>query len=258
MSTQPYIGITDFTDFAQVTHMFRVFRENRPSNSHLVLHIGVMMSYKTLNGIGTKWSAAFPPKERIVDIFRPCDEEVFYCLHYADYDHITKSTDLVRGIEHAGPWVNAVQLDMPWPDPGMVANGVRASQKQIEVILQIGKNAFDEAGGDPREIIRRLEDYEGVIHRVLLDKSMGRGLGMDAKGLIPFARAIRNRFPKLGIGAAGGLGPDSIELVRPLIKEFPDLSIDAQGKLRPSGNALDPIDWDMASLYLIRALKLLT
>ena len=60
-----------------------------------------------------------------------------------------------------------------------------------------------------------------------------------------------------GIVAAGGLGPESVGLVEPLYREFPDLSIDAQGKLRPSGSALHPIDWDMAETYLVKALQLL-
>lgn len=80
---------------------------------------------------------------------------------------------------------------------------------------------------------------------------------MDAKGLLPFARAVKRRFPQFGLVAAGGLGPDTMHLVEPLIKEFPDLSIDAQGKLRPSGSALDPIDWYMAGQYLIKALEML-
>jgi hypothetical protein len=61
----------------------------------------------------------------------------------------------------------------------------------------------------------------------------------------------------MGLVVAGGLGPDSIDMVKPLVKVFPDISIDAQGKLRPSGSALDPIDWDMAGTYLARALELL-
>ena len=253
---RPYIGITDFTNFEQVTKMLEVFQRHKPSGSQRILHVGVMMSYKTLNSIETKWSKAFPPKEMIADIFRPGDEEVYYCLHYADYDHNTGFADLARGIEYAGPWVNAVQLDMSWPDPEVVASGVHTSRRQIEVILQVGKNAIEEANNDPVEVVRRLEDYDGVIHRVLLDKSMGRGLGMDANGLIPFARAIRERFPMLGLVVAGGLGPETIQLVEPLVAVFPDVSIDAQGQLRPSGNALDPINWDMAGNYLIKAHQL--
>jgi len=257
MNMNPYVGITDFTSFEQVTKMLEVFRRHKSYGSQRVLHVGVMMSFKTLNDIETKWSKAFPPKDTIADIFRPNDDDVYYCLHYADYDHDTKFTDLARGLEYAGPFVHAVQLDMPWPDPGVVASGVHTSRKQIEVILQVGKRSIDECDSDPAEVVRRLGDYDGVIHRVLLDKSMGRGLGMDAAGLIPFAQAIKDRFPGLGLVAAGGLGPDSIGLVEPLVKVFPDISIDAQGKLRPSGSALDPIDLDMAGVYLVKALELL-
>ena len=56
---------------------------------------------------------------------------------------------------------------------------------------------------------------------------------------------------------AGGLGPDTLHTIQPLIDEFPDLSIDAQSRLRPSGNAMNPIDWGMAKSYLINALKIL-
>ncbi|MFA5934800.1 MAG: hypothetical protein WC827_02885 [Candidatus Paceibacterota bacterium] len=44
--------------------------------------------------------------------------------------------------------------------------------------------------------------------------------------------------------------------MRLFLNEFPDVSIDAEGKLRPSGSALDPVDWDMAEKYIIEALKL--
>lgn len=64
-------------------------------------------------------------------------------------------------------------------------------------------------------------------------------------------------FSGLGIVATGGLGPEGIGLVEPLVEEFPDISINAQGRLRPSGSALDPIDWDVAKTYLVRALELL-
>jgi hypothetical protein len=257
MPTIPYIGITDFTSFEQVTQMLEVFRQYRKPSSQRVLHVGVMMSYKTLNGIETKWSKAFPQKETIAGIFS--SDDVFNCLHYADYDHTKNfSADLARAISYGGIGIHAVQLDMVWPDPGEIASSVHTSRKSIEVILQVGKNAIEEVNNDPAKVVRRLEEYEGVIHRVLLDKSMGRGLGMDAARLIPFARAIKDRYPDLGLVAAGGLGPDSINLVEPLVNEFPELSIDAQGKLRPSGSAFDPIDWNMAEIYLANALQLLS
>ncbi len=46
-------------------------------------------------------------------------------------------------------------------------------------------------------------------------------------------------------------------VVRDLSREQIPVSFDAQSKLRPSGDAMDPIDWDMAETYLRNAAALL-
>jgi phosphoribosylanthranilate isomerase len=143
---------------------------------------------------------------------------------------------------------------MSWPDPTQIKRGVCASQKRIEVILRIGSDALEAVGNDPDATVEQLADYEGAIQRILLDKSMGRGVGMKSDEFRPFIRAIKEAYPMLGIGIAGGLGPETTYLAEPLMREFPDLSRDAQGRLRPSGSALDPIAWDMAGTYLIKSL----
>ncbi|MBU6388393.1 hypothetical protein KGQ72_00720 [Patescibacteria group bacterium] len=257
MHIQPYIGITDFTAFWQVKAMLEVFKAHLPKGSKRKLHVGVMMSYKTLHGIPTKWQNAFPPKEAIAGIFS--SDKVYNCLHYADYS--VADPDLPRSLslalECCGIGIRAIQLDMVWPDPGQVWDGVDRSRKHLEIILQVGRRALEEVRNDPQLLAARLHDYEDVVHRVLLDKSGGEGRGMDAASLLPFVRAIKENSPGFGLVVAGGLGPETMHLVEPIVKEFPDVSIDAQGKLRPSGNALDPIDWHMAGAYLIEALKLL-
>jgi hypothetical protein len=250
----PYIGITDFMTFEQVQRMLAVFKAHLAQGQNRRLHVGVMMSYKTLHGIETKWSKAFPANEDIADIFS--SDETMNCLHYADYDAIDVERSLVEAIRYGGIGINALQLDMVWPEPAHVANAVHASRKQLEVVLQVGKNAIEQANNSPDEVVERLRDYEGIAQHVLLDKSMGRGLGMDAEGLMPYIGAIKAAFPDLGIVVAGGLGPNSMHLVVPIVRDFIGVSIDAQGKLRPSGSALDPIDWDMAELYLANALHL--
>lgn len=250
----PYIGITDFTSPREVRAMASVFRKHVAPGSSRRLHVGVMMSYKTLWHYTTKWSSIFPSNKDIAGIF--CSESVFNCLHYADYDVNTEVwKSLAWAMRFGGSGLHALQLDMIWPNPKDIAEAMSDSEKSIEIILQVGKNAIEMMDNDPNAVARKLGEYDGIINRVLLDKSMGRGLGMDARALIPFARAIKDKFPDIGLGAAGGLGPETMDLVMPLLEEFPDLSIDAQGKLRPSGNALDPVDWRMAGLYLIEALK---
>lgn len=251
-----YIGITDFMNFEQVKQMLEMFNFCISKGSNIKLHVGVMMSRKTLLGLETKWSKAFPPKESIAEIFS--SDQVYNCLHYADYDKDPDFAEhLALALSYGGKNLSAVQLDMVWPDPLMLKSALEIYGQDIEVILQVGKNAIEEAENNPIEITRRIECYDGLIHRVLLDKSMGKGLGMDAQALIPFASEIKNRFPDLGIVVAGGLGPYSMHLAEPFIEKFPDASIDAQGRLRPSGNALDPIDWGMAGKYIVRAIEIM-
>lgn len=251
---EPYIGITDFLNFGQVERMLEVFLRHR-GQSNRKLHVGVMMSHKTLHGIPSKFDKAFPRKESIARIFS--SDLTYNCLHYADYLKTTGvSRSLERAIGYGGRGIHAIQLDMTWPDPKHIARARMVSYQPIEVILQIGKFAFGEVHGQVSGVVERLRRYEGVIDRILLDKSMGKGIGMDATGLLPFVEAIKKTFPDLGIGVAGGLGPRSMNLVEPIIREFPDVSFDAQSKLRPSGDILDPIDWSMAEEYLIKAFSL--
>lgn len=250
----PYIGITDFIASWQVKVMLEVFQTHHP-DSRRKLHVGVMMSYETLYGIPTKWQQTFPPKESIASIFS--SEEAFNCLHYANYEYDADLPQSIgRAISYGGAGIHALQLDMIWPDPDQITEGVHGSQMNIEVILQVGTTALEQIRNDPQLLVEKLKRYDGAIHRVLLDKSAGAGIGMSASVLLPFARAIRKHLPELGLVVAGGLGPKTMHLVEPIVREFPEVSIDAQGKLRSSGNALDPIDWKMASAYLVEALKL--
>lgn len=249
-----YIGITDFHWRKEVEQMRAVFGRH-PRGRAFKLHVGVMMSYKTLKGIQTKWASAFPAKETIADIFAFPD--TMNCLHFADRETRPVAdvrSSLIEALAWGGQGLNALQLDMTWPDPDAVAEAVASLGRPIEVILQVGDAAFGEISNHPSILMRRLADYRGRITHVLLDKSGGQGVGMDAVGLLPFAHAIARNYPHLGIVVAGGLGPNSMGLVRPLTRDIPNISIDAQGRLRRSGSALDPIDWDLAEQYLIAAL----
>jgi len=253
MKTNPYIGITDFTSFDQVEKMLAVFNSNVPASCNYLLHVGVMMSFKTLHNIDTKWSVAFPPKESIAKIFS--SDEVFNCLHYVDYNN---KEDLANSLESAiyygGKNLDAIQLDTIWPSPKIIREVFK--DKNLSVILQIGKNAFEEVDEDPRQIIKRISMYGNSIQYVLLDKSMGKGLGMNAYKLMFYIEKIKREFPHLRIVVAGGLGPTTMYLAKDIFERYKGISIDAQGRLRPSGNALEPIDWSMAETYLTKAVNM--
>ena len=256
MDVVPYIGITDFTTAEQVRAMLEVVKSGRRVGSSRELHVGAMMSHHTLHGIPEDRTKYYPQKEMISKIFY--DFNNYNCIHYVDYRRWSEELwrDLLEVIRHGGIGIRALQLDMLWPDPSEIHKAVHASRKQIDVILQVGTYALQDIAS-VEELVTRLEEYEPVINRVLLDQSMGKGVSMNPDYLLPFLRAISKRFPNLGLVVAGGLGPDTMDLVIPIAREFPNVSVDAQGKLRPSGNWTDPVDWEMAKAYLNRALQVL-
>ncbi len=121
------------------------------------------------------------------------------------------------------------------------------------IVLQVGQKAVETAGGTPRDVVNRLSHYLGVINDVLFDPSGGFGKPFDTERACEFLSAIAEQGWGIGLGVAGGLGPDSLNLVEPLIVKFPNLSIDAQGRLR---NAENELDLDAVRTYLAKALQM--
>lgn len=224
-----------------------------------VLMVGLMMSFKTLWNIPSKWDPVFPLKERLDNIFPEYDYGTLNTLHYADFENPENWPEeknlfysLSKAMSYARGNLHAVQLDMTWPDPGMIASAVHASRHVVQVILQIGRKALEQADRNPKEVVSMLEDYTNVIDGVLLDQSMGEGKLMDPNLLLSYAEAISVAHPSLHIAVAGGLEPKNVEVLEPLLERFPNLSIDTQAGLRPDKNIMKPISWRMAEAYLER------
>lgn len=252
---RPLIGITDVATPEQIQMLLAVMNEHGPIGTDSpLLHVGVMVSKKSLAGIPTKYDDVWPKLADIPQIFSINDPRLYTCIHYADYEDETTPEMLAQVVTHGGPNLSSIQLDMPWPDPSLIRQGIKEGQKDVEVILQIGESALAEEGFNVHRVCNRLDSYRDCVDRVLLDRSMGQGRSMKANGLIPMIRGIKSAHPKLGIIVAGGLGPKTLHLAEPIFAVVPDVSIDAQGKLRPSASSQDPLDIEMAAAYLTAAL----
>lgn len=251
-----YIGITDFANAGEVMNMLRVFNTHKPSWWQGLLHVGVMMSYKTLNGIPTKWKDAWPEKEKVKEIFLR-NKDLLNVIHYADYEGINVFENLKKVHLLGGPNMHAIQLDMIWPNPKSVQR-FRRDKSEIGIILQINRQCLEITRNDDLQLLRKIKEYGSSVDVVLLDMSAGKGIPMESNVLLPRIEMLKENLPSMKIAVAGGLGPETIQLMEPIWEKHPEISIDAQGQLRPSKNALDPIDWKIAGDYLTGALGLLS
>ena len=242
-----YIGVCDFMTQAEVFAILDFFAKYK--SSVIQLMIGTMTSFKVLNKLETKWAAVFPQAESLRHIFSSLNPQAINCIHYADYENNPGLADmLARVVEYCGDGLNAIQLDMIWPDKYELRKFL--IKHPLPLVLQVSKKSMEQYSNNPLLVAEKIQqDYSGMISHVLLDCSMGKGKLIDVDAMVPYIKAIKEYTPDIQIAVAGGLGPGTVKDVAPLIKEY-GVSIDAQSKLRHSGDAMHPIDWPLAEQYI--------
>lgn len=250
----PYFGVAGITDAVQVQQLRRASPIRRPGH---VTCIGVLASLTTLEGTEAerppRYPKRYPPRAAWSGIFAAAGFGVHRFLHYNGPNDRTLPAQLAGAMHWAGPHCTGIQLNIAWPDPAAVL-GMRTAYPRTDVVLQLSSKALDLAGNDPREVARRVVlEYGTGIRYALLDPSGGTGtaltLEMALRYLEPLAAALEEFNLPVGLGIAGGFGPDSLDTALELLEGFPGLSVDAEGRLR---DAQDDLDLIRAAGYLNR------
>lgn len=248
----PYIGVCDVPSHDVIVALRKHFRAYEP----LYLKAGVTMSRRVLWGIPSKWKHVCPRRSMIAKIFAQNDPRVLNVIHYADYDGVDLLVSLERLAALAGPNLHGIQLDMVWPSPTTLEE-FRKKHPTLFFILQVGTKALGQVGYHPLRLWEAMRSYDGVVDRILLDKSGGEGRPLVARELVRFVDIIYERMPSGVLGVAGGLGPETLQFVEPLLAMYPHLSIDAQSKLHEGGKALEgPFARSLAEGYVVRGLAM--
>ncbi len=268
-----YFGVCDVYSPEEAKAMADELRNSRQYSDRKVM-IGVMTHPIVLSDdrpmpeeIRNAIRAEFPTKEEMAAGFID-DPDVFNTVHYADLygpDGPRKSGEapdvyknLERVVEYGGENLHAIQLDITWPSSDELKR-FKSEHPDIAIILQVGKFGIKEIDSNPHALVDRLREYGESIDYILLDMSMGMGKSMETEGLLPMLRTVRDQIPELGLAVAGGLGPDSIDLLEPIAAEFPDISIDAQGNLKRKDAPRDdrghmiatvPVDLERTTEYI--------
>jgi len=242
----PYTGITGFMSNAEVSKFF----DAMPEHSGRLVMVGVLASSETIQGKENSRPRRYPQPDQMGAIF----QQHCYALNLIHFN--TKNRDflfeqLVCARTLAGSHCHGFQLNMAWPGTDVLMLILGHMPKSTIIVLQVGARAFEMVDHSPKKMAEKIAtQYGGLIHYVLLDASGGIGKPLDAEALRPYLRALKAKQLPIGLGVAGGLSADTLDLVAPLVEEFPRLSIDAEGKLR---DGEDNLDVDVAISYHNRA-----
>ena len=257
-----YTGVCDVISPEEALAMANELREHRKDPGRKVM-IGVMTHPLALDPtipvpseVRRAITETLPAREQIAEGFIS-DPDVLNTIHYADLYgpdgpwEAHASPNLLKNLElcvaYGGENLHAIQLDVTWPNVDDI-DTFKAAHPEVKIILQLGKFAFQAADNDPQKVVDMLDMYGDSIDYVLVDMSMGKGKSMDSEGLLPILRLIQRELPGLGLAVAGGLGPDSMDPLKPIADEFPGISIDAQGRLKPAGTPTDSMGHIVATV----------
>lgn len=219
------IGVSNTMSRQHAADMLAAFNQVKLSGQRCKLRIGVTTNESIVEGIDD--SRGLPSRESLIDIF-PRDNNAWNCLRYSwlsgGVDHARR---ICEAIDWSGPNLHALSVENDWPDPGVIAEGVHRSRNELEVTLRIRSQALKRANNKPEELVGLLEDYETFIHRVRFHVSSGCDLDGEAMGLIPFAFAVRQHFPEMGISVSSHHHICILKHIGSLVKAVPDISVEA-------------------------------
>lgn len=230
MRPVPYIGVSGFTNVAEVRTALST-TDACCSASDRKLMVGVLAS--SGDGHKSKYPKRYPDPSGMAELFTD-DPRALNLIHYA-----TKHADrlgklLEEQIRLGGPHLHGFQLNVVWPEPSELED-----LQGMRVVLQLSRKALEEAGNNPSAIATSLDEYEGIVTDVLIDGSGGKGLALDAKDVLRYAKYIAKAHPEIGIGIAGGLSATTLDGIRPVMAAHPFVNIDAEGRLRTDDDHLD-------------------
>lgn len=241
----PYIGVTGFTNTGATARAVEVVDAEKIGLRRHKLMIGVLADDESLKK--RRRHARYPDLGRLAAIF-PSHRRTVNLVHYATREPSTLKTQLNEIVLRAGPYFDGFQLNMAWPDPAHLHfDGVRDRR----IVLQIGGAAMRMTGSAPLRAVQRLNHYAGLVTDVLIDASGGQGVPLDPTIIADYVLAIQEAHGAwLNVGVAGGLGPDTLPLLEPVLAEVDPLTLSIDAERRLHGEHGDSLSEPRVAAYL--------
>lgn len=249
---KPYIGVTGFSNKNEVERAVNAV----PRRAAHQLMVGTLVSWKSLRGIPLKpkWQKQFPKVNKLDKLFST-EEKTVNLVHYCPEEDKKDCVlgDMLRIHNLAEDGLDGFQLNMAWPSRSLLEGYRNKMGKEYRIVLQISRSARERVTESPEGLAEKISSYQDLIDDVLLDPSSGHGRAFNPSQAKNYLSALQKKNWNLGLGIAGGLGPDSLEKVESLADDFPRISIDAQGKLRDSEGGMN---LKAVENYLVEAYQL--
>lgn len=120
--------------------------------------------------------------------------------------------------------IDGIFLNVPWPSI-RVLQDFREAHKNTLLFLKIGPEAYSMVNNNPSKLLNKLEGYEGLINRVVLNLCKyleGGTFGPDVFWKLFGLLCEDNRFE---LDISGKIGPDNLKTYQGLINRYPGVGL---------------------------------
>jgi len=194
----------------------------------LVPAIGIQVSEKSLNGIKMK-NFRFAEFKDIPSFMESIKGNVMPVIHYNTRNLETLSEQISRVFENIYDDCKFLQLNVVFPEVAYIGM-IKDRFPDLKISLQV-----DYRDKDIDTVIEKLLPYGDCLNYILIDPSIGRGLGFDVEYSTTLYSRIKDIRPDYGVVFAGGFSGENVESILNQVIDrvkTKDFSICAEGKLR--------------------------
>jgi phosphoribosylanthranilate isomerase len=233
----PYVGFTGVTTREQAMALRELHRWHPLPGR--VLMVGALSSHKAL-----MFGAPSDPERYLLPVEL---DKVFLdgsgLLNLVHYNaQAAGLADQVALVVKRPTHCHGVQLNVPWPRPDQL----RRMRQEVftQIVLQLSRQAWLMIREDSELLVSRLRHWyvadlgggpKPLFDRLLIDFSGGRGVELNVEVAAKILTALIEAELPFQYGLAGGLNPDNLECLAPLLARSPDLSWDMESGVRTDG-----------------------
>jgi hypothetical protein len=221
---RPYVGVNGVTSSAQVAALL----EEVPTGANRLLSVGILANRWTVAEAKEMRPADYP-RSRDIPGIAVQNPRILNLIHYTSPDRDLYSS-LHSLTERFGERINGFQINVRWPRIVELVE-YRQTHPLPFLVLRLDRDTLESIREAPADFKKKLRNYVRFIDAILLDWGGPENNLLDPTRALPCLRIVMQQIvgsdPAIGIGVAGGLGPDTLDVLHRLIEIYPELSIDA-------------------------------
>lgn len=225
-----YIGYADVYDTDLIRTLYKSYMGAGGPATKRRLCVGVKTSYDILN----QRKDGFMRPRKIASMFFD-NSHMFNVLHYLDYQHKDLTRYIGAAINAGGPFLEAIQLHMNWPDIEQVRK-TRIGYPHLALMLRINGFSLISEGDvlTPQELAQKIRAYRMGIDAIVFDLDKQQEIFHGPQDWRPYIQAVKDACPDYQIVIAQAAGPNTLRQMEELKAHISSFSLDLHAPIWPT------------------------